>query len=182
MRGIWVVFIQNYLEFEGTMCTSFFNTFFFLSEPMQLKGLSAGLLPVARVWILLEVDFFPNINRVPLNTAFHYHPPNILHWLKYCWKESKTHYYPPSCYDWNTVEKNANPISSSFFLCTALICIKHLNMRKLTTEKTGQYRFNFCKLENCVRHNSIVHTNIMWPLIGWRQDLHSRTWCALELG
>ena len=34
-------------------------------------------------------EIFSTVNRVPLHTAFHYHPPIVLIWLKYCWKERK---------------------------------------------------------------------------------------------
>ena len=50
------------------------------------------------------------VNGVPLHTAFQYHPPIVLIWLKYCWKERKFANYPPinwafqvsQFWEWNT--------------------------------------------------------------------------------
>ena len=39
-------------------------------------------------------EIFLTINGVPLHTAFHYHPPIVLLWLKYCWKGLKVASHP----------------------------------------------------------------------------------------
>ena len=45
---------------------------------------------------LAQGKIFSTINRAPLHTAFHYHPPIIQIWLKYCWKDVKSLVIRPS--------------------------------------------------------------------------------------
>ena len=35
---------------------------------------------------LPEAEIFSIVNEAPLHIAFNYYPPNVLIWLKYCWK------------------------------------------------------------------------------------------------
>ena len=44
-----------------------------------------------------EGEIFSTVKRVLLNTAFHYHPPIVLIWLKYCWKGRKITTRPVAC-------------------------------------------------------------------------------------
>ena len=39
-------------------------------------------------------EIFSTVNGVPLHTAFHYHLPIVLIWLKYCWKGRKIASHP----------------------------------------------------------------------------------------
>ena len=39
-------------------------------------------------------EIFSTINCDPFHTAFHYHPPVVLIWLKYCWKGRKIESHP----------------------------------------------------------------------------------------
>ena len=49
-----------------------------------------------------EGEIFSTVKRVPLHTAFHYHPPIVLIWLKYCWKGRKITTRPVACEDQRT--------------------------------------------------------------------------------
>ena len=42
----------------------------------------------------LEAGIFSIVNGVPLHTAFHYHPPNVLIWMKYCLNGRKIASHP----------------------------------------------------------------------------------------
>ena len=42
---------------------------------------------------------FSAVNKVPLHTAFHYQPPIVLIWLKYCWKGRKISCHPSIHYN-----------------------------------------------------------------------------------
>ena len=44
--------------------------------------------------ILARGEIFPTVNGVSLHTAFHYHPPIVLIWLKHCWKGRKIASHP----------------------------------------------------------------------------------------
>ena len=53
-------------------------------ELCQLSRLRAGLLMErSQGQAPSETDIFPVVNRAPLHTAFHYHPPIVLIGLKY---------------------------------------------------------------------------------------------------
>ena len=51
------------------------------------------------VWALPEAEIFSVIKDVTLHTAFHYHLPIMLIWLKYCWKGCKITSHPSYSYN-----------------------------------------------------------------------------------
>ena len=69
---------------------------------------------------------FSTINGVPLHTAYCYHMPNLLIWLKYCWKGCKISNHPSIVLHYEITTKKWNGLVA---YSTIKTCAKNLQQK-----------------------------------------------------